>query len=96
MQNLVGQKFGKLKVFDIENKISNSSIPRQICVCDCGNVVKVHHYNLISSKITDCGNCKIKAQIPKQVVHDSLAKEREEKLTVTDEEVDIQEKENVE
>lgn len=51
MQNLLGQKFGKLTIIQ---KLENA---KWKCVCDCGNKVVASENDLISGNVIGCG-CK--------------------------------------
>ena len=53
-KDLTGQKFGKLTA------IANTGIRgggglEWVCICDCGNEVKVGSYNLTSGRVKSCG-----------------------------------------
>ncbi len=57
MQNLLNQRFGRLKVIGrakdfIETDGSHSTAWR--CLCDCGNITRVRGYTLLVGKSTSC------------------------------------------
>ena len=54
--NLLGQRFGKLVVIDIETTIPKV---RWVCVCDCGNIKCVDSGNLKKGQVKSCG-CLVK------------------------------------
>jgi hypothetical protein len=64
-QNLIGMKFGKLKVI---SKIPASNGQRCLwnCVCDCGNKTKSRAYNLTHGRSKSCG-CANKENLAKRV-----------------------------
>ena len=54
MQDLTGQRFGKLTVLGIENQKSGSH-PLWKCQCDCGNIVEVSSKRLRNGINMSCG-----------------------------------------
>ena len=52
-EDLTGQKFGKLIVIEESERKSGRSAVK--CLCDCGNVVSVITYNLVSGRTKSCG-----------------------------------------
>lgn len=59
LQNLIGKKFGKLKVIahddTYEANASNNWSHKWICECECGNIVSVFAGNLRKLHTTSCG-----------------------------------------
>lgn len=58
MENIVGEKFGKLTVVAFDKKQGNMS--KWICKCDCGNTKSVRIDHLKNGEIKSCG-CLAKA-----------------------------------
>lgn len=59
--NLVGQRFGSLKVlYQTEDKICKNNKRRAVwhCLCDCGNEVDVVDYSLKNGDSKTCGKHK--------------------------------------
>ena len=54
MQDLTGQRFGKLTVLGIENQKSGSH-PLWKCQCDCGNIAYQYSPNLKRGYVVSCG-----------------------------------------
>lgn len=57
--DLIGRKFGKLKVIEEVSKRKKGQIVWK-CLCDCGNIHKVDGYSLRSNHTKSCGCIKIK------------------------------------
>lgn len=59
LQNLVGKKFGKLKVIAHDDSYkpnaSNNWSHKWICECECGNIISVFGGNLRKLHTTSCG-----------------------------------------
>ena len=75
--NLIGQRFGKLKVIDKCEPSEGKTKWR--CICDCGNVVSVIGSKLISGHTRSCG-CLQKESARQKVI--DLTGKRFGKLTV--------------
>ena len=61
--DLIGQRFGKLKVIErLPNYVSPSGqqVVFFLCKCDCGNVHEARSIHLRRGKIQSCGNCENK------------------------------------
>lgn len=56
--DLVGQKFGKLTVIELDPKQEGRR--KWICKCECGNTTSVREYNLKSGNTKSCGCTKQK------------------------------------
>lgn len=57
-KDLSGMKFGELTVIERGEDIVNSKgyrIPTWLCMCNCGNLTVVRHYNLTNNKTKSCG-----------------------------------------
>ena len=54
LNNLVGQKFGKLTVLDQGGRSKDRHVLWN-CVCDCGNMLKVASSDLVSGHSKSCG-----------------------------------------
>lgn len=76
-ESLIGKRFGKLVVKDLESNVKGSRLWK--CQCDCGNTAYVTTTNLKSGSTRSCG-C-----MPKGAKHqyDDLTGRRFGKLTVT-------------
>ena len=59
IKDLKGQRFGKLKVISYTEKRANEGSIIWRCECDCGNIIEVPTYNLVTNHTTSCG-CKQK------------------------------------
>lgn len=58
MQNIVGQKFGKLMVLEkTKEKYFDGSL-LYVCKCECGNTIKTTSSRLKSGHVTSCGCAK--------------------------------------
>ena len=55
--DLLNQRFGRLKVIEMTNKRKNNSIVWK-CICDCGNVCEKTSCSLVSGKCLSCGCLK--------------------------------------
>lgn len=58
-KSLVGQRYGKLTVLNLNIQKSNTQIKFYDCLCDCGNIVTVRASNLISNSTQSCGCLRI-------------------------------------
>lgn len=58
MENLVGNKYGKLTVIAFDKK--QGTMAKWLCKCDCGNIKSVRGDHLKSGEIRSCG-CMAKA-----------------------------------
>ena len=54
LEDLTGRKIGHYTVLEKCERIPNKHL-YWLCRCDCGNIRKVDHYNLIKGKGTSCG-----------------------------------------
>lgn len=81
MRNIIGEKFGRLTVLDIDGSNIESSTYKQkyICLCDCGNYTKVRYDNLIYGHTKSCG-CLIDESHTKRI--EDLSGKRFGRLTV--------------
>lgn len=57
-ENLLGEKFGKLKVIEKTDKRENAYIVWK-CICDCGGMIDVNTKKLKRGTVTNCG-CIVK------------------------------------
>ena len=53
--NLIGQRFGKLKVVSFKNGKSKQGTYNFFCVCDCGNTKVINGSNLRRGETHSCG-----------------------------------------
>lgn len=63
-KNIIGAKFGKLTVLELDNVRSTAQRSYWICKCECGNVKSVYLYQLTSGQTKSCG-----CLIGKKVIH---------------------------
>lgn len=54
-EDLVGHRFGKLKVLSIDNSIQNRRGKYVICKCDCGNIKSICSADIKNGHIKSCG-----------------------------------------
>lgn len=52
--NLIGHKYGKLSVIEEADRSPDNKV-RWLCLCDCGNVVKVRSNSLRTKETKSCG-----------------------------------------
>lgn len=55
MVNMIGQKFGRLTVLDVCNKLDKFSNKMYKCKCDCGNIVEIRGNSLKTGNNKSCG-----------------------------------------
>ncbi|RLI62937.1 MAG: hypothetical protein DRO67_06575 [Candidatus Asgardarchaeum californiense] len=55
MSNLVGKKFGRLIVVELENEFNKTGRQLWKCICDCGKNVKVTTNHLTKGDTVSCG-----------------------------------------
>lgn len=67
IKDLTGLKFGNLNIVENYGKIKGSTYWK--CLCDCGNVKIINHYNLLKGKSTSCGCLKGQKISKKQTTH---------------------------
>jgi hypothetical protein len=65
-KDLIGNRYGKLKVLEKSDKIYRKKWPLWICQCGCGNVVEVRESSLKCGDIKSCG-CSHK-DIPRKLL----------------------------
>lgn len=58
--NIVGKRFGKLKVIGVSPDRTKGGDIKYICKCDCGNYTEVIGYNLRAGNSTSCGCGRVK------------------------------------
>lgn len=81
MCNIIGEKFGRLTVLDVDGSNIGSSTYKQkyVCLCDCGNYAKIRYDNLIYGHTKSCG-CLIDESHIKRI--EDLSGKRFGRLTV--------------
>lgn len=57
IKNIIGRKFGQLKVLAMGRMGSHTLCPTWICVCDCGKQREAGHYGLLYGRFTACLFC---------------------------------------
>lgn len=55
MINLIGKKFGPLKIIERSTKKSKTGSVMWQCVCECGNIKAITGYDLTSGRVKSCG-----------------------------------------
>ena len=65
-ESMVGKKFGRLTVLRLDK-----DSPKLVCRCDCGNITKVYHTNLIKGLTKSCG-CYQKEVVSKRLLEDLI------------------------
>lgn len=53
--NLIGKKFGKLKVLNISSKRKSIRYRYWVCICDCGTVKSIRSTHLTQGNVKSCG-----------------------------------------
>lgn len=74
MENLAGQKFGRLVVTGFSHREGSSYLWN--CKCDCGNESKVRAYGLKSGKTQSCGCLRTERRIEKITKHGNSIKSK--------------------
>ena len=83
-ERLVGRRFGKLTVEDIEfsDELINRSHYIAVCKCDCGNVIRRGVYHLLRDRAKSCGKCGYKESRSSMHNREDLTGKRFGKLIV--------------
>lgn len=69
-KKLKGQKFGRLTVLDkLHNYHKNNRI-YWLCVCECGNLIKVNSSQLVSGQTQSCGCLRKDLLLQRNIKHD--------------------------
>ena len=75
MKIQIGDRFNRLEVVGISDRISGHHEKYLICKCDCGNICEVRSSNLTSHTTRSCGclfrQCSIESakKIPKEAIY---------------------------
>lgn len=80
MVNIIGKKFGRLTVIDIDKDeiVTAKYKQKYVCLCDCGNYTKVRYGNLVSDHTRSCG-CLVSESHTKRI--ENLSGKRFGRLT---------------
>lgn len=69
VSNLIGQRFGRLRVLGDSGKRSGSGVILWECRCDCGGKIQATRQQLLSGNVVNCG-CIPKKYAPKNQAED--------------------------